>query len=327
MAYELGAWGQMVDRAVDDPTSTATIAKSAVWGLKAFMAGQIGPGGAGAWSVVRSSDGVTDAYSDLWGTAYDGSKLVRAAAGVAHSWVVLQAPVTMGSLFVCFDLTGPSDNSPLANASKFSKLGFTTGGTILNRPTASDETTGSSWTNLTDIVTFQHKLNGILSPRGDFLFFMESLGHGITFNFMCMKAQEAKPSDEWPWIFGGYCNTYASFNNFFLNTNYYFCRVGAGALAPGQFGPLVPHVSTGSYPFLLNLPPNGDYQSHLWPAFPSYFGIGDVTLGGVKGRLPDIRLGPVFVNAAGAQSPSLPAAAEYTLIGGLWLPFTVSPSL
>jgi hypothetical protein len=334
MAYEIG-WGQMVDRAVEDPTTRQTQAKSIIWALKAFLMGQIGPGGTGVWTVVKSSDGATVAASDLWLSTYGtGNQIVWATAGTAHSWIVLQAPATMGSLFICLDVSGAS-NTAIMSPLRFSKLGFTVGGTTtLNRPTASDETMGSQWNG--DIMdnpgSYPLKMNGLLSARGDFLFFAMSLGRGVTFNCLGMKVQEAKSVDQWPWVFMGYSNGYQVITQYwgpnFAPTNAFaYYKIGAGVgPVPGDVSFIWPYVGNSGN-LLDGIPAGGDSQSHLSPGFPAYVGArSSATWGGVKGRLPDIRLGVFQVlGDTGRQAPGS-GPVEYTLMGGLWLPFTVSPT-
>lgn len=64
-----------------------------IWILKAFLKGEIGPGGAGVWSHVASCDGVSmSTTTDLWGAVYDGSKIVRGPTYAARSWIVLRGP-------------------------------------------------------------------------------------------------------------------------------------------------------------------------------------------------------------------------------------------
>lgn len=89
------------------------------------------------WTVVRSSDSVSAANSDLWDADAD---LVWAAEGVAHSWIQLRHLNYFGTgnpldmLLVC----GPASTQNATLAVVFSRAGFS-GGTITARPTAADE--------------------------------------------------------------------------------------------------------------------------------------------------------------------------------------------
>ena len=48
------------------------------------------------WTVVSSSDGTTSGASDLWGTTFDGSKIISTPT---KSWIVLQSPASMGPMY------------------------------------------------------------------------------------------------------------------------------------------------------------------------------------------------------------------------------------
>lgn len=108
------------------------------------------------WVVNYSCDGVTPGTlgdnDDRWS---DTTDLVWASSGTAHSWMVLDAPV--GSCQICINL-----GSGVTRVAQFifSSEGLFTGGTVLNRPTADDETVtaseewlDSSWVDPYQVVT------------------------------------------------------------------------------------------------------------------------------------------------------------------------------
>lgn len=325
MAYEL-SWGQMVDQPVSDQSTLLRCAQSILWGFKSFLKGVIGPGGTGVWTVTRSSDGVSVSDSDLWGDTFDPSKIVRAAVGTAHSWIVLKAPASLdSSLYIVLDCSGSTDQMLVATP-RFSKLGYP-GGTVTNAPTAADDTSCMTpAAAMCDAITYVHKLNGILSARGDFVFFAWSLNRSIVFNASCFGLMETRPTDQWPFTVminaTGFVGTAYSY---FAKNQEWKYRVGSGLVpSGGHSGLLLPYMSGGQY-FLDAAPPSGDYQTHKWAKFPAYLGYSQTTYGLIKGRLPDVALGPMMPSAPGAQSPGT-GGVEYTLIGGLWLPFTVCPT-
>jgi hypothetical protein len=89
------------------------------------------------WAVVRSSDAVSAANSDLWDADAD---LVWAAEAVAHSWVVLVNANYFGvanPLYMLINLN-PSGTQNATIMMSFSRAGYT-GGTASARPTATDE--------------------------------------------------------------------------------------------------------------------------------------------------------------------------------------------
>lgn len=86
------------------------------------------------WTVVGSSDGATAGMDgvDRWTTTFTASKLVRAATGSAHSWIVLQNSTS--GIQVCIDLNGTNSGQC---AITYTRSAFPfTGGSITTRPTA-----------------------------------------------------------------------------------------------------------------------------------------------------------------------------------------------
>ena len=86
------------------------------------------------WTVVGSSDGTTAALDgvDRWTTTFDASKLVRAATGTAHSWIVLQNSTS--GIQMCIDLNG-TNSGQCAIIYTRSAFPFS-GGNTTTRPTA-----------------------------------------------------------------------------------------------------------------------------------------------------------------------------------------------
>jgi hypothetical protein len=98
----------------------------------------------GAWTVVSSSNAVTANTSDHWNANAD---IVGAAAGVAHSWIVIKQTGIAANFQVLIDITNVSVNQ--ADFYVSPAVGFT-GGTTTNAPTASDSSklfTGITWWN------------------------------------------------------------------------------------------------------------------------------------------------------------------------------------
>lgn len=326
MAYELGAWGQAMQQDHVDTSSQANMARSLFWNLIAFLTGQIGPGGTGVWTVIKSSAYIDYSWSvtntNQYAGAYDASKIVRATAGVEHSWIVLQAPVSLGSVQLVIDLSATVDILMFASP-KFSKAGFTVGGTdALNRPTAADEVSvvGPSGFCVGPTTTVQ-RWSGILSPRGDFWFVNTYAGGGqCTFLLHCFQLMDTHPTDQWPWVFGGSTSSETAKTTLMQAPASWHFRSGGGTLAGGQSGLIIPNC--GGYPMFDTHPASGDLLSHKWPMDEAWIGSRDLNLSVRKGRLADCYTGYCMDGDSGAQSPD---PAEYTLWGGLWLPMTIAP--
>jgi hypothetical protein len=115
--------------------------------------------GLNPWTVTGSSDSVSSGLdaSDRWDSDTD---LVWANAGTAHSWIVLRQTGIATNFELCIDLTGASANGTSMVCVVSPSSGFT-GGTTLNRPTATDEQvlSSTSWGgNGTDIHTTVHAM-------------------------------------------------------------------------------------------------------------------------------------------------------------------------
>lgn len=91
----------------------------------------------GAWQCRFSCDGTTAGVADDLVNRWDSlTDLVWAAAGVAHSWMVLRQTGIGAGFEICIDLS----NAGSANATVVvSPANGFTGGSTTNRPTATDE--------------------------------------------------------------------------------------------------------------------------------------------------------------------------------------------
>lgn len=87
--------------------------------------------GGGAWAVKRSSNAVAVANSDLWSS---DASVVRGSSGSPHSWIVLQRTDITLELLLDVNCDSAYDYGTVV----VSRTGFT-GGTISNRPAATDE--------------------------------------------------------------------------------------------------------------------------------------------------------------------------------------------
>lgn len=88
------------------------------------------------WTVISSSNASTTSNSDLWTST---SALTRAAAGTAHSWIVLRN-TTLG-VYMILDYVGTLNYA----ADVVISTDAPTGGTTLNRPTATVTFSFAGW--------------------------------------------------------------------------------------------------------------------------------------------------------------------------------------
>lgn len=149
-------WYTSANLALADSTTANRCAHSSIWGFGAmllgYQSGTNGPEGARPgscyWTLVGSSDAVTagmDSTDRLsFSGAFTDADWVRAAAGVAHTWFVLQSPAGLldGPWYLCFDYIGPSNDQTCTLV--FSKQVFS-GGSTTARPTSTGEGTITSF--------------------------------------------------------------------------------------------------------------------------------------------------------------------------------------
>lgn len=180
------SWRSVYDVALV-ATSAITLYQSTLFnlkeGLKGTLVGTNGPNGAppagSNWSIDYSCDSVTAGTKgdgvDRW-PAY--TNVVRGASGAnAKSWVVLTAPVALGSFQVCICAVGASNGSfEIA----LSKVGFT-GGTNQARPTATDEATGgtSGAYTIADLTVAAGRIHMAKDTTGNAYFLVSRNGVGF----------------------------------------------------------------------------------------------------------------------------------------------------
>jgi len=202
-----------------DVSSAANINKSWLWLLKALLkfevsTGTQGPEGArpggSAWTCVGSSDGSTSNMSgtDLWTGTFNAAKLVQAANGTAHSWIVLQSPPGAGPIYLCIDLNSATTTTA---GFIFSRSTFS-GGSTTTRPTASNEwapginTAPAATTNIVftadNTLASTFKAHFSCMSTGEFFFATArtttAIFHSLLF---CLNAVDIKSGDVHPtWV-------------------------------------------------------------------------------------------------------------------------------
>jgi hypothetical protein len=340
-------WGEMRDQAVASFATTTLLMQSIIYDMKRFLAGAIGPGGAGIWTVAESCDGTGGAgsfgMSDKWNA---GTKIVRAAAGSNHSWCRL-TNATLG-LECVLDVNGTTaDTYPL---SVWFAPAFGTAGTATARPTGTYEWGAQDALPLdTNHMLFSAaaaaKVHGLLSTRGDFWFFASMNFSSAVYSALGVcRLSDAKAGDLMPFAsyFAGTnlalrYNTlsYYAVESSFSGTNLPFvrCRTyNRTALSNADYGncagiiwPIVACNYT-SPPMSIGGPLYGagpGRANSLSLTFPAYVAISSSLYCDFKGRWPDMLLGHMSL-AANTISPIV-GAQERLKIGACWLPFVGGP--
>jgi len=127
--------------------------------------------GSNPWTVVLSSDGLSNAgAADYW---TDASKCTTHEGGAGNrSWIVL-VNAALGGLQMCVELTENGGGHDSIMGCYLSEGGLFTGGSLLVRPTATDEVDTSNgagrhnWTDAVDCSVTPAKINIAMSDDGE----------------------------------------------------------------------------------------------------------------------------------------------------------------
>jgi len=183
-------------------TSTLALAyKAAFWALKALLTNQSGINGAqsgarsaqSVWTHAASCDGASvSTVTDLWGTAFDASKLVNNNSGSAHSWW----RGTNGTHDILIDLNSSSNGVGRIGAAA---TGLFSAGSTTAGPTASaDWYAGSTSNNSSSVTAAIFGDSALLGAKGfahlvtnsadhSFQFHLSRAGAGIFSTFLAFQ--------------------------------------------------------------------------------------------------------------------------------------------
>lgn len=314
--------------AYDNGSSSLNLMRSLVFGIKALLkgtkTGTNGPAGAAPgssfWTVLGSSDGSTAGIdgTDRWTDTFDSSKLVRAAAGVAHSWVILSHATTATWLLI--DLGTASDTT--FNL-LFSRTAFT-GGSITARPTATQEYgfTTASIADTTTAVT--HRLSKVTDAAGNFFIFGAKTSAGLFHTWLGHTVLGSpRTGDSHPYVAiyessvtGRGAGTYTGAMGRSTAAAGVQARSPNGA-SPGDVGATTGIVLPQSSYFTVT---HNNASDSLRDAFPAWFWWrgGSGTLSGTRGKLPDVGM----VNAGTNPGDVSPATgdSERVVVGNFLVP-------
>ena len=340
-------WYVDANIAIADGSTAALTARSILWGFKSLLKGNIGTNTQGLWTVEGSSDGTNAGMDgvDRWLNTFDATKIVRAAAGVAHSWIVLKSPATIGpssgSYYMLIDYSETQDQS--ANI-VVSPTPFT-GGTTLNAPTSTKSwTVCATTTGTAGIRTFYdntvgtYRMYRITDANGNFWFTTAKGGQGFfQWLFGVQTLVDTRPGDQTPTLsFWSYANTGRGGGD---SLDGYFGWMGAASggfaikLVRGRFfdDTAVYGVSSGGI-FAMMPGHTSTATGNRWQAqattanpidgkietMPVWFYSVETVYSGVRGRLPDVSW-VSYAAPVGASEPTV-AAQERMVVGGVLIP-------
>jgi hypothetical protein len=330
-------WQFDMSRALDN-SSAANLAKNFLWYIKALLKGEIGGAASGLWTCIGSSDSSTAGMDnvDRWTNAFDPTKLVRvAAAGSAHSWIVLQSPVALtgGPVYLIIDYVS---NVGDTNCQMLLCYSAPTGGSVNARPTSTTESLVTGGTTagrqMVENGTNAHRVHGILSTDGMFFILGSKNGSnlfscGIVFQML----NEAKPGDTFPGVIYMEYNAAGIFAKAALtqnsNPSLSVCRILGGGTPVGANGSHL--LPTGANDlFATDLSGITDAVDGNLNGFPMYFFPflpALATTYSLKGRFFDWRYTHGGINH-GTVSPLVGSPTSMT-VGSTYVPTNVAPSL
>ncbi len=326
-----------------DNSTADLLGKSAVWTLKTLLTGENTGGttdstrpAASNWTVSQSSDGVTADASDLWGSTFDPSKLLRGTSGNPASWIVLQAPVALGTMYCCISLQGTSGGTFSVS---FSSNAYTSGTNLFNPDNTAFfgwggvPTRFSVYNSVSDVNTTAHLAHFAVSASGEFHVAMSrtaaSPGRFHFYGFLC-RAVDTSTDDTFPY-WCGYSSTINGTNNnrgapawgalasvtgvtsrshvngtAFTQGVVDWTFAGATTLNVALGG--LPDTSWHAFPILLNRWHNSVADQNIW-----------------RGRIPDLYYAPAL-NTVGSSVPNS-TTPLYHVVGDVLAPFGVVPTL
>lgn len=320
--------------------TTGTLqSKSYLWCIKSLLmqdaaaVGTHGPDGApiagSAWTCVGSSDSVTAGLDavDRWGSPFDGTKIVRATAGTAHSWIVLQSPAAMGPVYWCLDWSTTSD---VSMTFVWSRTAFT-GGSITARPTSSTEWVNSN-VNFCTSNTTAARASRVTDANGNFYIFSHLNGTGLFENMLGFQTlietqvgELAPTVSLYSFISGG--RGTPSGPDFNAASGSLRGRTWNDVGDMGVNGCLIVPYTGGQNPNT-----NANYRVNsatgFWDTMPVYVADNNVASWAIRGRLPDVSwtFGNTTILPVGSVNPSA-GNIQQVLCGNMFVPFSVAPLL
>lgn len=320
------------------PTSDVDATRYQLWALKASLKGELGGlTGSGLWTHVSSSDSVTTSTgSDLWGSTYDGTKIVRSNT-VARSWIVLQSPSgTMNgkTFYLSISFDGTVDNAASIHLSKTAPAGATTG----TSPSGSDRwglgnaAQPSNWNvGAGGAATYPYWFNTLLTTTGDFVHFSQRGGTNNNYSGPQCGAMVVCPvscaaADLFPvYTWKGQTDTQPGWTNATPMTNFTNPgRSGVDGTLAGWSVNITQPATIGAATYAL------DTLTNSLLAMPCNIVASNAAGWHARGRLPDIG----FISFVGGSVPTRSGfvvrdpttkAVKFVSIGNLLLPMNAVP--
>lgn len=196
-----GSWKSNGDFVIPSVATALIACKATLWSLKAMIKGDaVGPsnGHTGAiaagsrWTHHQSCDGASvSSVTDLWGTSFDETKIIRGTGGAARSWIVLRSPNALldGPWYLVIAFNGTADDRATFTLSRTAP----TGGTTTAHPTSSVETANAD-RPFTHNDTSTRRFSISMEANGSF-WFVSAVTGGYRMGFAVSEIVNARSVD------------------------------------------------------------------------------------------------------------------------------------
>lgn len=313
-------------------SSTAALAyHSLIWTFKALLKGTLGAGVNGLWTIEGSSNASAAALdgADRWLDTFTDSAIVAAAAGTAHSWIVLKSPNAMGPVYLCMDLNAAAASGQVTFVPAWSAF---TGGTTLNRPTSTTESVPATLVLYDMAAASNGKVSKVVDADGNFWLLWNKFGTGnisTLIGFQTLIDTRAGDTRK-TWFFQSALHEVGAFGKGALNAisgasnspfwgNYCSGRSYTGTAAITNTATWQNWEVGGSQNYGVQTGRNNSIDGAV-DLLPLWLVENSAGSGGIRGRVPDCSIS----NSGLPVGTQLPAGAppERMLVGTVYIPFT-----
>jgi hypothetical protein len=275
------------------------------------------------WTVQSSSNGTTANSSDNWTTVAD---LTWAAAGVAHSWIVLRSPTSFCAsgyyIYCLIDLSTGATNYHLWTIT-WSSEAIATGGTTTAAPTSATAGNRIVFTNKQFLrsTLANSKYHTKRSDSSDYVYLVSADASGYFLAVSgAFKAGNLRSGLNYPVLVlesfvdsGRGAPTLLNTNT---TTHAVMWQQSGATVTSGSMGVLGPYMNGNDA--MANYTSTGDFAG-AYPDFPAAVANTTAT-GAIYGTLVDVALAPTGSGVlVGTEEPSS-GSSTHEIVGAFWMP-------
>jgi len=259
--------------------------------------------------------------TDRWASA---ANLVWAAAGAAHSWIVLKSPTNYPSsgknVYVLLACSTGASSQHLINAGHASAP--YTGGSTTADPTAPTNSRAYANKQILQATLANSKWHTLRNTVGDVLNFasVDNSGVALHANGCLQSAPTAESGDTFPVIaIMAYTSTGALTAALMQNTGHHAIFWTDGTvISVNVSGVAIPQMPTA--PALNYFGLSGSNISNAYPRFPAFLHSGQSNKTAFRGTLVDVAMGPGGSTVPTGVTDPYSGTPVYALVGEFWVP-------